>query len=148
VSPRLSDAERESLQSRYALRVTSSLNRTPLPHDIEERLRVSRDLAGSRARAARAKTASQVAAAREVSVFEGGQAALRGFDGGTPRWVPAALGAVVLALVCGLWAIDVRNDMLQLDSAAEIDAALLADDLPPKAYSDVGFREYLRSAQD
>ena len=28
---------------------------------------------------------------------------------------------------------------------AEIDAALLADDLPPKAYSDAGFAEFLKT---
>ena len=33
----------------------------------------------------------------------------------------------------------------QVVAAAEIDAALLTDDLPPDAYSDPGFAEFLRS---
>ena len=31
----------------------------------------------------------------------------------------------------------------QIRDAAEVDSALLADDLPPEAYSDPGFAEYL-----
>jgi hypothetical protein len=33
----------------------------------------------------------------------------------------------------------------QVDAAAEIDAALLADDLPPAAYSDPGFLAFLKN---
>ena len=32
----------------------------------------------------------------------------------------------------------------QIRVAADIDSALLADDLPPDAYTDPGFQEYLR----
>jgi hypothetical protein len=32
--------------------------------------------------------------------------------------------------------------------AAEIDSALLADDLPPKAYSDAGFVEFLKTPRE
>jgi hypothetical protein len=34
----------------------------------------------------------------------------------------------------------------QVVAAAEFDAQLLADDLPPAAFSDPGFAEFLRSA--
>jgi hypothetical protein len=35
----------------------------------------------------------------------------------------------------------------QISAAAEVDAALLVDELPPQAYSDPGFVEFLRTPQ-
>jgi len=43
--------------------------------------------------------------------------------------------------------IDDHYTRAQIEAAAEVDSALLADDLPPEAYSDPGFVEYLRSAR-
>jgi hypothetical protein len=40
-----------------------------------------------------------------------------------------------------------HNDS-QISAAAEIDASLLADDLPPSAYSDPGFVEFLKAPLD
>jgi len=39
------------------------------------------------------------------------------------------------------------NTQAQIDTAAEIDAALLSDGLPPAAYSDPGFGEFLKQPQ-
>ena len=36
----------------------------------------------------------------------------------------------------------------EISTAAEIDAALLTDDLPPTAYSDAGFAEFLKTPRD
>jgi hypothetical protein len=47
-------------------------------------------------------------------------------------------------LVAGLLVIQELHSSLMIATAAEIDAALLADDLPPDAYQDVGFLEYLK----
>ena len=52
----------------------------------------------------------------------------------------------MLLLVGGLLSINhwvVREQVL---TAADIDAQLLSDNLPPVAYSDPGFAEYLRSS--
>ena len=54
-------------------------------------------------------------------------------------WMPLAV------LVAGLVLIQQWNDREQVLAAAEIDAVLLADDLPPTAWSDPGFREYLKA---
>jgi hypothetical protein len=35
----------------------------------------------------------------------------------------------------------------QIQAAAEVDAVLLADDLPPEAYADPGFGEFLKLPQ-
>jgi hypothetical protein len=52
-----------------------------------------------------------------------------------------------LALTLGLIAIDKLNLTQRIEAAAEIDAALLADDLPPSAYADPGFAEFLKQSR-
>ena len=47
-------------------------------------------------------------------------------------------------LLAGLLLIDRHYTQAQIEAAAEVDAALLADDLPPEAYRDPGFAEFLK----
>jgi hypothetical protein len=47
-------------------------------------------------------------------------------------------------LVLGLLAIQELHSSRLISAAADIDAALLADDLPPDAYQDAGFLEFLK----
>ena len=49
----------------------------------------------------------------------------------------------LLALLLGLAFVQWMHMDDQIRDAAEVDSALLADDLPPEAYSDPGFAEYL-----
>lgn len=138
--------DRDALEARYARKVTGALDRLAVPHDIEQRLRVSRDLAVARARAVRVVAASRQGARGAVAVGRG-QAALGGpGDERAPWWVGTSMLALVVLLLVGLFAIDYRNEQAQIEAAAEVDAALLADDLPPNAYADPGFREYLLRA--
>ena len=51
-----------------------------------------------------------------------------------------------MLLLVGLIAIDQWMTREQVLTAAEIDAQLLSDDLPPAAYTDPGFAEYLRGS--
>ena len=51
----------------------------------------------------------------------------------------------LLALVAGLIAISVIQNDNRANELAEIDAALLTDDLPPTAYTDPGFAQFLKS---
>jgi hypothetical protein len=53
----------------------------------------------------------------------------------------------LLALVAGLIAIGVMQDELRASEVAEVDAELLTDELPPSAYVDPGFAQYLRVNQ-
>ena len=53
----------------------------------------------------------------------------------------------LVVLVAGLVLIQHHHDLEQITAAAEIDSALLADELPPAAYRDPGFSEFLRSAE-
>ncbi|MGC4062983.1 MAG: DUF3619 family protein [Aquabacterium sp.] len=50
----------------------------------------------------------------------------------------------IVALVAGLWGIQRYYLHEQVQAATEVDMALLTDDLPPAAYSDPGFAEFLR----
>ncbi len=51
----------------------------------------------------------------------------------------------VIALVAGLWGIHRYYKHEQVQAATDVDMALLTDDLPPSAYADPGFAEFLRS---
>jgi Protein of unknown function (DUF3619) len=44
-----------------------------------------------------------------------------------------------------LWGISQWYQNLQVQAAADVDMALLSDDLPPAAYTDPGFEEFLRT---
>ena len=129
----------DTLEGQFALRLTAHLSRSAqaLPHDISERLRFSRE----RALASRSAAASVVQVAPTV-VAQRRTAAL----GGPPSlWLRLVSTLPLAVLVAGLVFIQHHHDMQQIAVAVEIDSALLADTLPPAAYSDPGFSEFLRA---
>lgn len=63
----------------------------------------------------------------------------------TPWWARLAAVMPVVALTLGLICIDQFSLTQRIEAAAEVDAALLSDDLPPSAYADPGFAEFLKS---
>ena len=111
-----------------------------LPHDINERLKVAR----AQAIAKRKIVSVQVAAAASVS---GGEAALQ-FGGNEEGWWNRIASFLpLLALVAGLISIAALQDDVRTREVAEVDAELLTDDLPPAAFTDPGFAQYLRVNQ-
>ena len=133
-------ASLDALQARFGLRVAAALTERSMDigADLTERLRFAREKALERARAARAAETTPV-----VGVSRGGAAILG--QGGASWWIRLASVAPVLALIAGLVLIQRWQDNAQISVAAEIDAALLSDDLPPKAYGDAGFAEFLKT---
>lgn len=132
----------EGLEARVALRLAGKLTEATeqLPHDISERLRFGREKALARAQALR----RNVVAAPAVVGRAGGAAIL----GGPPSmWLRVASVLPLIVLAAGLVLIQQHRDHEQIAVAAEIDAALLTDELPPTAYGDPGFAEYLRSSE-
>ena len=110
--------------------------------DVSERLRFARESALQRARAARQLNAT----ASGLAVDSSGSLALGGWAGG---WgLKAASLFPLAALVVGLLFIQYTQTEAQISVAAEIDADLLADDLPPNAYRDPGFVEFLKLPKD
>lgn len=127
------------LAGRFAALLVEASEQTP--RDIGERLRVAREQALQRARHAR-RAAAPAAAAAAVTLGGRGAAVL---GGGPGWWQRLAALAPLAVLVVGLLAVEQVAQYEQVQAAAEIDALLLADDLPPDAYSDPGFGEFLRS---
>lgn len=132
-----SDLSGAALEARFAHRLVSALDERDVDHDVGQRLRVARELAVTRARQARA---AAMATASSAGPNGRGTAAM----GGSPWWLRLASVAPLLMLAFGLVLIDRLNSLEQIRAAAEIDAVLLADELPPTAYSDPGFAEFLR----
>lgn len=137
-------SQHETLQNRFALRVAARLSggTEALPHDIGERLRVARDQA-----LARRKQPAVVLRRRSAGALlrSGGSAVLGLGDDGLGFWGRLSSAALVLVMAAGLVAINVMQDDDRLTEVANLDAALLTDDLPPEAYADPGFLQYLQS---
>lgn len=129
---------REALVDRQGLRLAARLNQASadLPHSIAERLRAGREQALAR----RKMTVTQV---QTVSGFT--LALATGSEEGM-GWF-GRLGSLVALglLVIGLLGIHEIQDELRARELAEVDLALLLDDLPPAAFADPGFMQFLKS---
>jgi hypothetical protein len=136
VTRQAADAER--LEARLGLRLGALLNEQAArtPHDVSERLRIAREQALARARESRRLTAST------DSVVSNGRSATLGR---LPGWLFRFASVMPLVvLVAGMVLIDEWHDRAQIEAAADVDLSLLSDELPPDAYSDAGFVEYLK----
>jgi len=105
-----------------------------MSYEARERLRAAR------VRALAARKQEEVA---PVTVGRGGAATL---GLGQRSWfnrVASVLPLVILA--AGLVLIHVSQSDRRASELAEVDAALLTDDLPPAAYADPGFVQFLRT---
>ena len=123
------------------LRIASRLSEQTerLPHDLSERLRVAREQAVARARQVR-----QAEGVAPVAVQASGASLVLG---STPIWVRMASVLPLMLLVLGLVLIQHVHQQAEIDAAAEVDAALLADELPPEAYGDPGFVAFLKQPE-
>lgn len=133
-----SAAALDAAEHRTAMRLVARLNDGAdiLSHDISERLRFARE----RALAAAQHQRRLAAAVAPVGVGQGTAA----LAGGPGWWMKLASVLPLVLLVAGLLLIERQEQIEQIHVAAEIDSALLADELPPDAYNDPGFQEYLR----
>lgn len=131
------------LQDRYGLKTSSYLSAgaADLSYDISERLRAARVQAVSKRKIAKTVTAGSV-------VSSGAGAALTwGSEDGMSWW--SRIGSVLplIVLVVGLLMINsVQNDK-RAQELAEVDAALLTDELPPAAFADPGFVQFLKATR-
>jgi hypothetical protein len=139
-SKALSADQLETLEARVALRMAARLNESAeqVPHDIAERLRFGREQAVARARLVQ----RQAEVATQVTVHSNGTATL---SGPPTVWLRLASLLPLVVLVAGMVMIQQHHDAEQIAVAAEIDAALLVDELPPAAYRDPGFTAFLQA---
>jgi hypothetical protein len=133
--------------------------------DVSERLRFARERAVARARQARLQAAAPQrgfavsgglalagagagdgsATATGWSAWLPGSATGLGHDTSSGPWWRKLVSALPL-LILALGFVAIQDTLMehQIQAAAEVDAALLSDDLPPQAYADPGFAEFLR----
>lgn len=148
-------AELEARVTRFGLRIAAGLTERndTLPHDVAERLRFAREQALVRAGQARAAaTASAAGVNRSSTVENGTTLALRGGpgggDGGHGLWAKLGAALPLILLLAGLLLMQKGQVNEQIAAAAEVDTALLSDQLPPAAFSDPGFAEFLRDGEE
>jgi hypothetical protein len=139
-------AIRTTRADRFGRRVAARLSAgaEELPYEVAERLRASR----TRAVAARKRVQPRLVpkAAPQLAVA-GGTASLGFDDDGLGLWGRIASALPIVVLACGLVFIHVVQQERRASELAEVDEALLTDDLPPAAYADPGFLQFLKSAQ-
>jgi hypothetical protein len=112
-----------------------------LPYNINERLRAAR----MRAVAAKRGLQTQWETAQEIE-NQGGVLSLK-FHSKFHSIFSSLLSIVpLICLAAGLVLLyDFHNDQSALE-LAEVDSALLVDDLPPQAYADPGFAHFLKNS--
>jgi Protein of unknown function (DUF3619) len=121
-----------------ALRLGESTD--TLPHDITERLKAARMQALGKRKIVKAEVATSAYVSGGTLTLQGGPE-----KHGMWNWIGSVLPLV--ALIAGLVLIDLAQDDLRANEIAEVDTELLSGDLPPTAYTDPGFAQYLRTNQ-
>lgn len=129
-----------SAQDRFGRQVAACLDASAdqLPHDISERLRVARLQALGKLREVQLRASAPVAVGGGVAILGGG-------DDGRSLWPRLVALIPLMALIAGLIAIYTQGTDQLAQDLAEIDSAILTDDLPPDAYADPGFAQFLKA---
>ncbi len=130
---------RESGMDTFSRALVARLNQSTehLPHDITERLRAARVQALARRKIAVVEV--------ELAVSMQNGVATMGTDGEEYGfWRRIASVLPLIALLAGLVSIGWIQDDIRANELAKVDAELLLDELPPAAYVDPGFIQFLR----
>ena len=112
-----------------------------LGHDIGERLRVARQMA-LKSRPMPQRLMRHSFAVQANGTLSGPP------DEGLNLWRILVSALPLLALVSGLMFIQTLQQDLAETDIASLDSALLLDELPPDAYTDPGFVQFLKLQQD
>lgn len=142
----------EFAAEQFARKVTSHLSAgtTALPYVVTERLRASRVQAlSARKRSSTPLRTMQTDAGTSIlgNLHEGTLSlGGTGSQDNTPLWVRRLLTALPLvALIAALAFIGADQDNRATVDVAEVDAQLLTSALPPAAFTDPGFQQYLQA---
>ena len=127
------------LQDRFGRQVASRLTAgtAEIPYNVTERLRAARVQAVARRKQAQLLGAPSL-------MTSGDSAAMTFGDEGQGLWNRIASALPLIALAAGLILIHTIENDRRASEVAEVDAALLTDDLPPSAYADPGFVQFLK----
>lgn len=141
LSPHIHLNSAEALETRVAMRLVAALTEHQLDAttpDIDARLSFAREQAMAAAHKA------QRVPAPFILGSVGGAAVLGGGADATSWWLRLGSLVPLAVLLAGLALIDNHYTRSQIDAAADVDTAILSDDLPPEAYRDRGFVEFLK----
>src|SRR5512140_115665 len=129
----------QMLQDRFGRQVAARLSAgtAELSYNVTERLRAARVQAVGLRKSASAQLAP--------SVFRSGTSATLSFGEGPSLWRRIASAIPLVVLAAGLIVINTVQNDRRASEVAEVDAALLTDDLPPSAYADPGFAQFLKT---
>jgi hypothetical protein len=144
----MSRNDREIQERRFAHEIRTALDAATdeLPADLTERLAAARRMALARKKAEAPVRVPQLA-------MPGGHSLVFEEDEDTPlhragAWLRrGALVWTLVALGAGLIGIYHWQQQKRVEELADIDAAILLDDLPPTAYADQGFHVFLKRGQ-
>ena len=135
----------EQAADRFARHITARLTEGEalLPYEVTERLRASRERAVSERRREATVLHTQASAAASSQ----GDTMTMGSPNEGAGWWRALISAIpVFALIAGLVIYNADTEQSMLSEVTAVDTALLTDDLPPAAYSDPGFIQYLKTS--
>ena len=135
----------EQAADRFARHITVRLSEGEalLPYEVTERLRASRE----RAVFERRREATVLHAQTSAAASSQGSTMTMGSPNEGAGWWRALISAIpVLALIAGLVIYNADTEQSMLSEVTAVDTALLTDDLPPAAYSDPGFIQYLKTS--
>jgi len=144
----MSRNEREIQERRFAHEVCASLDAAArdLPPDVSARLAAARRiaLAHKKAEATVRQPVYAVAGPHAPPVFEEDETPLHRAGAWLRRF---GLVWTVVALAAGLFGIYQWQQQKRIEEMADVDAAMLLDDLPPAAYADQGFHVFLKRGE-
>ena len=144
----------ETAAEQFARKLTAHLSDSDakLPYVVTERLRAARVQAiSARKRPHSPLRATQIEASAQILGLHSDGTATLGMTGSngqdqTPIWLRRLLTAIPLVgLAACLTVIGIDQDSRATIDVADVDAALLTSELPPAAFTDPGFQEYLQT---
>lgn len=135
-----STINKELLQDRFALKTASHLTAgvADLPHDIAVRLRVARLQAVAALGPVKKRAVVQSSSQIDGPILTWGD------EKGGQAWSLFASFFPLVLLVVGLLFINTIQRDNRATEVADVDLALLTDALPPAAFSDPGFVQFLK----
>lgn len=133
----------QNLANQFGRRVALHLDHGThqLPYDISERLRAAR----TRALSSRRLAASEIQTATALESLGDGTARLHFSDKARNTYNMIMSFIPLVCLLVGLMVLHEFHDDQSAHELAEIDSALLVDDLPPQAYADPAFLDFLKN---
>lgn len=139
------DKEIRELRFAHEVRTALDAGTEALPADISERLAAARRMAVARKKAEVPVQVPQLAMpGARVPLFDDDDSPLHRAG----EWLRRlALIWTLVALAAGLMGIYHWQQQKRIEELADIDAAMLLDDLPPTAYADEGFHVFLKRGQ-